>query len=261
MRKEYKENSIVKFRVVGRELYPSSSFSATPSELTIKYLPSASVFYQVKDADTEEVIVVASAIIDSSEITNPLYVIDGDDIIDDATTSLGEAVDSYLGVSIADYGAAIGQPIIRGMSGSRVKILKNGMVNREVSGLGADHLNDVDFNDLKQLEIVKGPSSLLYANGTIGGIINVVDECIAPEDYLLPKFNAGFETQSVNNGDSQYINYGNNINGFNINIGYKESNFGNYDIPHDAESHFMEKSMKEMIMVKKGYFLLLTQNH
>ena len=29
MRKEYKENSIVKFRVVGRELYPSSSFDDT----------------------------------------------------------------------------------------------------------------------------------------------------------------------------------------------------------------------------------------
>ena len=82
-------------------------------------------------------------------------------------------MDSYLGVSIADYGAAVGQPIIRGMSGPRVKILKNGMVNRDVSGLGADHLNDIDLNDLQQVEIIKGPSSLLYANGTSGGIINV----------------------------------------------------------------------------------------
>ena len=57
LRQEYQEKSIVKFRLVGRELYPSSSFSATPSELTIKYLPSASIFYEVKDADTEEVIV------------------------------------------------------------------------------------------------------------------------------------------------------------------------------------------------------------
>ena len=81
----------------------------------------------ISSDDIEEVVVVTSALIDTTEITNPLYVIDGDDIIDDATTSLGDAIDSYLGVSIADYGAAIGQPIIRGMSGSRVKILKNGM--------------------------------------------------------------------------------------------------------------------------------------
>ena len=57
LRPEYKEKSIVKFRVVGRELYPSSSFSATPSELGVKYLPSASVEYEVRDADTEEVII------------------------------------------------------------------------------------------------------------------------------------------------------------------------------------------------------------
>ena len=91
-------------------------------------------------------VVVTSSILNTSRILNPLYVINGDDINDDATSSLGEAVDSYLGVSIADYGAAVGQPIIRGMSGPRVKILKNGMVNRDVSGLGVDHLNDVDLH-------------------------------------------------------------------------------------------------------------------
>ena len=104
--------------------------------------------------NVEEIVVVTSALVDTAEITNPLYVINGDDILDDATTSLGDAIDSYLGVSIADYGAAVGQPIIRGMSGPRVKILKNGMVNRDVSGLGVDHLNDVDLNNISQIEIV-----------------------------------------------------------------------------------------------------------
>ena len=54
---KYKENSIVKFRIVGRELYPTTAFDTTPAELTIKYLPSASAFYQVKDAETEEEII------------------------------------------------------------------------------------------------------------------------------------------------------------------------------------------------------------
>ncbi len=57
LRAEYKENSIVKFRVVGRELYPTTAFDTTPSELSVKYLPSGSIFYEVRDADTEEVIV------------------------------------------------------------------------------------------------------------------------------------------------------------------------------------------------------------
>jgi hypothetical protein len=57
LRPEYKEKSKAKLRVVGRELYPSSSFSTTPGELTVKYLPSASAYYSVKDAETEETII------------------------------------------------------------------------------------------------------------------------------------------------------------------------------------------------------------
>ena len=57
LRPEYKEKSKVKLRVVGRELYPTTAFATTPAELDVKYLPSASAFYQVKDADTEEEII------------------------------------------------------------------------------------------------------------------------------------------------------------------------------------------------------------
>jgi len=57
LREEYKEGSIVKFRVVGRELYPTTAFATTPAELDVKYLPSGSIYYQVRDADTEEIIV------------------------------------------------------------------------------------------------------------------------------------------------------------------------------------------------------------
>ena len=196
-----------------------------------------SVFTNISLAQDMEEVVVTSSLVDTSEITNPLYVIDGNEINDDITTSLGDAVDSYLGVSIADYGSAVGQPIIRGMSGPRVKILKNGMVNRDVSGLGADHLNDVDLNNIEQIEIVKGPSSLLYANGTIGGIINVVDDCVAPNDFDKPEFLVALENQSVNDGDTKAVNYKNNINGFNVNLGYKESKFGNFDVPNGAVIH------------------------
>ena len=193
-----------------------------------------------QDKDVEEV-VVTSSFVNATEVLNPIYVIDGDDFVDGATTSLGEAIDSYLGVSIADYGAAVGQPIIRGMSGPRVKLLKNGMVNRDVSGLGVDHLNDVDLNDIKQVEIVMGPSSLLYANGTTGGIINIVDDTISAINYELPEFKVGYETQSVNDGGTESINFRNNINGFNVNFGYKNIDFDNYDVPHGAVLHEEEE--------------------
>jgi|TARA_B100000035_G_scaffold311401_1_gene320889 hypothetical protein len=63
MKEEYKENSKVKFRFAGRELYPARTFDTTPAALTVKYLPSGSVelehgtYYSIKDAYTEDVII------------------------------------------------------------------------------------------------------------------------------------------------------------------------------------------------------------
>ena len=63
MRPEYKEKSKVKFRVVGRELYPTRGFETTPAALTIKTLPQGTTamgqgtYYSVKDAHTEDVII------------------------------------------------------------------------------------------------------------------------------------------------------------------------------------------------------------
>ena len=79
------------------------------------------------------------------------------------------------------------------------KNLDNGIVNRDVSGLGADHFNDIDLGNAQQIEVVRGPSSLLYTNGAIGGIVNVVDNSIAIEECRkIGKI--GLETQSVNDG-------------------------------------------------------------
>ena len=124
--------------------------------------------------DIEEIIVTSSLIDATADsISNPLHIVDGSAIANDATQSLGASLGDLVGLSTSDYGAAVGQPIIRGMSGSRVKVLNNGVVVRDVSGLGPDHINDVDMNNIQQIEVVRGPSSLLYSNGSIGGIINI----------------------------------------------------------------------------------------
>ena len=57
LRPEYKEKSKVRFRLVGRERFPAKTYSTTPSNLTVKTLPSASSFYSIRDAETHDVIV------------------------------------------------------------------------------------------------------------------------------------------------------------------------------------------------------------
>jgi iron complex outermembrane receptor protein len=177
--------------------------------------------------DVEEVIVTSSFIDQTlSEIENPIHVVSGQEITTSASQSLGESIDNLLGVSSADYGSGVGQPIIRGMSGARIKVLNNGLVNRDVTGLGADHINEIDFNNIQQIEIIRGPSSLLYSNGAIGGIINIVDNTIARKNFEESKLQLGYESQTVNDGDAKSLSYENNLGEINITFNYKIMNLG-----------------------------------
>ena len=186
--------------------------------------------------DVEEV-VVTSSLTNQAQIDNPVHVVKKDELENDASVSLGESLDSLLGVSNADFGAAVGQPIIRGMSGSRVKILSNGMVVRDVSALGPDHPNNIDLSNVEQIEVVRGPSSLLYSNGTIGGIINVVDNTIATEDFIGTSGNFSHELQEANDGEVTNFNIQTNQSGLNISFGFSEAVFDSYEIPGGSIIH------------------------
>ena len=192
--------------------------------------------------DVEEVTVTASLIDQNlSEIGDPVQVLSGTDLDDQGRASLGESIDDLLGVANADYGFATGQPVIRGLSGSRVKILKNGMVNRDVAGIGVDHPVEIDMNNVQQIEVVRGPSSLLYANGGVGGIINIVDNTIARQDFDGLNANVDFEKQSVNRGSVEAFGITNIVNGINFSYSYENTDFENYDIPDGAVMHSEEE--------------------
>ena len=192
--------------------------------------------------DTEELIVTSAFIEgDASSINNPIHVVGYAEVSKRGISNLGESIDSLLGVSNQDFGASVGQPIIRGMSGNRVKVLNNGLVVRDVAYMGADHPIEIDLNAIEQIEIVKGPSSILYSNGAIGGIVNVVDKTIAKEDISETSINVGFESQSVNDGDSYNINLSSNVSGFNIFLSHLDKNLDNFDIPDHAIIHEEEE--------------------
>ena len=201
--------------------------------------------------DVEEVVVTASLTNqNASDLVDPLHVLDGDDVATGGVLSLGDTLDELLGVHSADFGSAVGQPVIRGMSGSRVRILENGVVVRDVAALGPDHINDVNLLNTVQIEVVRGPSSLLYANGAAGGVVNIVDNSIARTDLsTFPVVSVGLETQSVNNGEVKDFSYQANHSGFNVTFVASDTIMENYELPggalfpeehHDEDHHDSE---------------------
>jgi len=183
----------------------------------------------------EEIVVTASLVgVNESSATRPIHVLGGRDVNEMGVQSLGEHIDSLLGVSSADFGGAVGQPIIRGMSGNRVKVLNNGSVIRDVSALGPDHAVDVSLNDIKQIEIVRGPSALMYSNGSTGGIVNVVDNTIPASNLEGFSGSLGAEAQSVNDGEAVDLSVRGHVGGLNLTYSYQNIDMEDYEVPAGA---------------------------
>ena len=89
--------------------------------------------------------------------------------------TIGEALSGETGISSNQFGAGSSRPVIRGQDGPRVKIIQNSSENIDVSTLSPDHAVTVDPALAKQVEVIRGPSTLLFGAGTVGGLVNVTD--------------------------------------------------------------------------------------
>jgi len=104
----------------------------------------------------------------------PVTVVSGTDLIRQRTQSLGDTLARTPGVSAANFGAGVGRPVIRGQSGARVRVQENGLASADVSTISQDHAVTIDPYSASQIEVLKGPQTLLYGSGAIGGVVNVV---------------------------------------------------------------------------------------
>jgi iron complex outermembrane recepter protein len=109
------------------------------------------------------------------KIVSPVEVLSGDALDIQKSNTLGETVSSMPGVSTTYFGPGVGRPVIRGLDGSRVSVLNAGIASDDVSNVSQDHAVTIEPFLADQIEVFKGPSTLLYGTGAIGGVVNVVD--------------------------------------------------------------------------------------
>ncbi|MCY1083721.1 TonB-dependent receptor [Archangium sp. miwbw1] len=90
--------------------------------------------------------------------------------------STPEALMEEEGIFLQRTNHAGGHPIIRGLLGHQVLILVDGVrLNNAVTRAGPNqYLNTVDPFLVERLEVVRGPSSVLYGSDAIGGVVNVL---------------------------------------------------------------------------------------
>jgi iron complex outermembrane receptor protein len=110
----------------------------------------------------------------AGELAQSVTVVASDELDRIRAATLGETLSNQLGVSSSQFGAGASRPIIRGLAGARVLMLEDGIDTMDAATLSDDHAVTVEPLAADQIEIFRGPTTLLYGSGAVGGVINTV---------------------------------------------------------------------------------------
>ena len=131
------------------------------------------------DNNIEEVIISASAHQKSAqEVAGSFNVIAGDELQRDAAATLGDTLQNQVGIASSSFGPGVGIPMIRGLGGKRIEILQNSSSVGDASDISPDHAIATEALLAERIEILRGPATLRFGPGAIGGVVNVIDNRI-----------------------------------------------------------------------------------
>lgn len=145
---------------------------------TLYSLLTATLLFDSLYGDTiqlDTLSITASPIHDHTLIDIPAQVdvIGNDQIAAKATASLGEILADIPGVNNLSTGSQAGKPVIRGMSGERVKILSNSAAT-DFQTYGIRHISNTDPFFAERIEVIRGAQGVLYGSDALGGVVNIL---------------------------------------------------------------------------------------
>lgn len=182
---------------------------------------------------SEEIVVTASA--DSrreSEVYQPVNVMSDDELAERLQPTLGETLAQEPGVSSTFFGAGASRPIIRGLGADRVRVLEEGVGTGDVSNISPDHAVSVDPASAQQIEIVRGPATLLYGSNAIGGVVNVIGGRIpnrVPTQLVTGTIESRFGSNAEEKTNSVSLDGGKNAFAWHLDLTSRDTN--DYEIP------------------------------
>jgi iron complex outermembrane recepter protein len=128
--------------------------------------------------DHNDEIVVTGIRRRAGDVLGGLSVLDSEELARELRPSLGETLARQPGVSATSFGPAASRPILRGLSGDRIRVLTDGIGSFDVSASSPDHAVAINPLTAERIEVLRGPSALLYGSSAIGGVVNVIDRRI-----------------------------------------------------------------------------------
>jgi iron complex outermembrane receptor protein len=139
-----------------------------PLALAVALVPNAAALAEPFELGAS---LVSASALDSkqNEMTSPAEVLQGDELVLRREATLGETLDGLPGVHSSSFGAGASRPVIRGLDGARVRVLNDGVDPLDASTISPDHAVSLEPLLVERIEVLKGPATLLYGGGAIGG--------------------------------------------------------------------------------------------
>ena len=154
------------------------------------------------------------------------------------TGNFMQAMENIPGVQAMDIGSGFSKPMIRGMGFNRIAVLENG-IKQEGQQWGADHGLELDAFNIGTVNVLKGPSSLLYGSDAMGGVIDITSPPVPSVDMLFG--DVTLLGKSVNGTLGGSFMLGIKKSFWYAQVRYSEQHFGDYRIPTDTIVYLTQK--------------------
>lgn len=154
---------------------PTDAQPIAPAASSAK--PSSTVAAPAASRPTKalQTLSVTGGPIPGSPLSQPadVDVVQSSDMQASGAANIGQGLSDLAGVDSIGTGNVAGKPVIRGLSGERIKILSNGVGIRN-QAFGVRHMPITDPFLLDRAEVVRGASSVLYGSNALGGAVNLL---------------------------------------------------------------------------------------
>lgn len=128
--------------------------------------------------DIGETVVTAQLGRVQADLLSGTSILAGDELARNMRSSIGETLTSQAGVSATSFGPSASRPVLRGLQGERVRVLTDGVGSFDVSNTSVDHAVAINPLTADRIEVLRGPTALLFGSSAIGGVVNVIDSRI-----------------------------------------------------------------------------------
>jgi iron complex outermembrane receptor protein len=159
------------------------------------------------------------------EIHQPIAVLDEDKLGLRLSDNIAKTLSYEPGINLEFNGSNVGRPVIRGLTGTRILILENGVRIGDASDLSPDHAISFEPTSVERIEVIRGPASLFYGTNSVGGAINIISEDIPKTVHDKLRGSMRLIGSSVNSSlsGSGAFDYGIKNFGFRGEFGYRKN--------------------------------------